>query len=118
MSDFFRYQTFLDDESVELPEIDPYPVNENLSSLTVIPNEVKIPLEALPVGKATGPNGISNRMLKEISKEICFPLAAFFNHSFSSGEVPDAFEESDVCPVPKGGDPASIANYRPISFLG
>ena len=77
----------------------------------MIPEEVKLTLEALPVGKATGPDGISNRMPKEMSKEICFPLAVFFNHSLSSGEVPDAFKESHVCPVPKGGDPASVANY-------
>ena len=116
MNDFFQDQTFLDDGSA-VPEIDPYSVNEIFSSLTVTPEEVKLTLEALPVGKATGPDGLSNRMLKEISKEICFPLAAFFNHSFSSGEVPDAFKELHVCPVPEGGNPASVANYRPISLL-
>ena len=45
-----------------------------------------------------------------------FPTA-FFNHSFSSGEVPDAFKESHVCHVPKGENPASSVNYRPISLL-
>ena len=74
-------------------------------------------MKALPSGKATGPDGISNRMLKEISKEISIPVAAFFNYSFSIGKVPDAFKESHVCPVPKGGNPADVPNNRPISLL-
>ena len=110
LNGFFRDQTLLDDGSAELPEFDLYPVNENHSFLTMTSEEVKITLETLPVGKATGPDGISNRMLKESLKEICFPVAAFFNHSFSSGEVPDAFKESHVCPVPKGGETASVSS--------
>ena len=117
LSDFFRDQTLLDDKNAVLPEIDPYPVHDNLSSLSVTPEEVELTMKALPIGKATGPDGISNRMLKEISKEISIPVAAFFNYSFSIGKVPDAFKESHVCPVPKGGNPADVANNRPISLL-
>ena len=117
LNDFFRDQTLLGDKNAVLPEIDPYPVHDNLSSLSVTPEEVELTMKALPIGKATGPDGISNRMLKEISKEISIPVAAFFNYSFSIGKVPDAFKESHVCPVPKGGNPADVANNRPISLL-
>ena len=65
------------------------------------PEEVELTMKALPIGKATGPDGISNRMLKEISKEISIPVAAFFNYSFSIGKVPDAFKESHAVLCPK-----------------
>ena len=86
LNDFFRDQTLLNDENAELPDIIPYPVNETFSSLTlkITPEEVETTLQALPVGKATGPDGISNRMLQEISREISIPLTAFFNYYWRS----------------------------------
>ena len=119
LNDFFRDQTLLNDENVELPDIIPYPVNETFCSLTLTPEEVETTctLKALPVCKATGPDGISNRMLQEISREISVPLTAFFNYSPSTGEVPDSFKESHVVPVPTGGDSSDISNHRPISLL-
>ena len=66
LNDFFRDQTLLNDENAELPDIVPYPVNETFCSLILPPEEVETTLKALPVGKATGPDGISSHMLKEI----------------------------------------------------
>ena len=107
----------LNDENKELPDIFPYPVHENFISLSLTPDEVETTLKALPIGKATGPDEISNRLLKEISREISVPLTEFYNHSLSIGKVPDSFKESHVVPVPKGGDPSDVGNHRPISLL-
>ena len=117
LNDFFKHQTLLNDDNVELPDIIPYPVHENLSSISLTPDEVETTLKSLPVGKATGPDEISNRMLKEISREIAAPITDFFNHSLNTGEVPDSFKESHIVPVPKGGDPSDVGNHRPISLL-
>ena len=107
----------LNDDNVELPDIIPYPVHENLSSISLTPDEVETTLKSLPVGKATGPDEISNRMLKEISREIAAPITDFFNYSLNTGEVPDSFKESHIVPVPKGGDPSDVGIHRPISLL-
>ena len=60
----------LNDDNTELADIIPYPVHENFISLNLTPDEVETTLKALPIGKATGPDEISNRLLKEISREI------------------------------------------------
>ena len=117
MNDFFRDQTLLDDGSAELPEIDPYPFNENLISLTVTPEEVELTLEALPVEKSYLPGWNKQSYAQRNFEGDMFPTCCIFNHSFRSGEVPDAFKESHVCSVPQGYDPAHAANCRPIALL-
>ena len=52
-------------------------------------------------------------MAKELSPVLCI----FFNTSLRLGEVPGAFKEAHVTPVPKGGDVTLVSNYRPISLL-
>ena len=89
----------------------------NVVSLVLSPNEVKLILKSLPVGKATGPDGLSNRILSVLADELSIPICALFNQSLQHGTVPDCFKETHVCQILKGGDPAVPSNYRPISLL-
>ena len=80
--------------------------------------EVKAILRTLLVGKAVGPDGISNCILRELANEFSTPLASLFNQSIRQVDVPVCFKIAHVCPVPKGGsDPSDVCNYRPISLL-
>ena len=56
----------LDDDNAELPDIIPYPVHDHFSSLSLTLDEFETTLKDLPIGKATGPDEISNRLLEEI----------------------------------------------------
>ena len=49
--------------------------------------EVKAILRTLPLGKAVGPDGISNRILRELANELSTPLASLFNQSVHHGDV-------------------------------
>ena len=71
----------------------------------------------MPVGKASGPNGLSNRILKELSHQLASPFCSLFNDSLHKGVVPVSYKEAHVCPVPKKGDLSAVNNYRPISLL-
>ena len=73
--------------------------------------------ETLPVGKASGPNAISYRILRELSSELSTPLCSLFNHSLHTECVPISYKEANVTPVPKKGDLSIVSNYRPISLL-
>ena len=117
LNDFFRDQTLLNDHDAALPEIAPYLVERCLNSLVLSPNEVKLIIKSLPVGKATGPDGLSKRILSVLADELSIPVCALFKQSLQHGTVPDCFKETHVCPIFTGGDPAVPSNYRPISLL-
>jgi hypothetical protein len=69
------------------------------------------------VGKANGPDGISNKLLKETATTISKPLASLFNRSFELAKVPKAWKEANLCPIFKKDDKSLVSNYRPISLL-
>ena len=71
----------------------------------------------LEISKATGPDNISARMLKETATSIASSLTKLFNLSLSSGHLPSAWKLARVVPVPKSSDLSSPSNYRPISIL-
>ena len=72
----------------------------------------------LDATKASGPDGISNRMLKHTAHAIAPSLTKLFNLSIRTGQVPCDWKTSSVVPIPKSsGASDSIANYRPISLL-
>ena len=52
-------------------------MERKLSHIVLRPNEVEIVLETLPICKATGPNGISNRVLRELSSELSSPCVLY-----------------------------------------
>ena len=107
----------LDERNAKIPDIHSYPVDSPLGNIVHTSDEVESVLKSLPVGKAVGPDGISNRVSKELSREISPALCGFFNQSLHTGIVPDSFKQAYVSPVHKGGDPSEISNYRPISLL-
>ena len=116
LTDFFCKQTMLNDENVSLPEL-PLFDGVVLSNIVVTCDEVESVLKALPIGKATGPDGINNCILRELAHELSPPLCSLFNQSLILGIVPDIWKEAHVCPIPKGGDRTAVSNYRPISLL-
>ena len=60
-----------------------------MGDITVDPKGVAKLLDALNVHKASGPDGLNARVLKECSNEISPILALIYNESLARGEVPD-----------------------------
>ena len=88
----------LDEQNASLPELTCV-ANSRLSSIVLTPNEVQLVLKSLPTGKASGPNGINNRILKELAMEISLPLCTLFNLSLQTGIVPESYKEGNVCSI-------------------
>ena len=93
----------------------PYFVERSLSSLIFFsPDEIKLVLQYHPVLKATGLDGLSNRILSLLADELSIPVCSLFNLFLQHGTVPGCFKETHVCSVLKGGDPAVPSDHRPI----
>ena len=80
LNDFFCKQTMLNDEKASLPEL-PLFDDVGFSNIVVTNNDVESVLKALPIGKATGPDGIKNCILRELAHELTSPLCSFYNQS-------------------------------------
>ena len=81
LNNFFQSQTLLDEQNAVLPDLTPATVDSLLDRIILTPHEVELVLEVLPVGKASGPNGLSNRILKELSHQLASPFCSLFNDS-------------------------------------
>ena len=74
-------------------------------------------LSSLDITKASGPDGLSARMLKSTATSITTSVTKLFNLSISKCRVPMMWKKSAIVPIPKASDVSSPSNYRPISLL-
>ena len=114
---YFQGQTVLDDSNAILPELPEPSYLTSLSSIAFDPQEVEEILKTLKTDKASGPDDLSNRILKELSHELSSPLCSLFNKSLSLGKFPSPYKDANVTPVHKKGDLSLVSNYRPIPRL-
>ena len=91
--------------------------DNSLDSITITPVEVLDVLRTLHLGKASGPDGINNYILKEVAYQISYPLSQIYNQSLNTSIFPSSWKISNVCPICKSGDSAIASNYRPVSLL-
>ena len=73
-------------------------------------------LLTLDVNKATGPDGLSARLLREAAPVISDPLSKLFNMSLNRGKLPRDWKRANITPVYKNGGKEYVSNYRPISL--
>ena len=64
-----------------------------------------------------GIDGMSNKLIKNISHSIANPLTTVINKSLTSGIFPDEMKIAKIIPLFKSGDEKLPNNYRPISIL-
>lgn len=74
-------------------------------------------LQHLQVNKATGPDDISARVLRECAAELAPSLSQFFRMSLRAGRVPAGWKHGRITACHKGGPKDNPMNYRPISLL-
>ena len=67
--------------------------------------------------KTTGPDGLSNWILRDLSCIIAPPNCAIFNQSIRECKLPIEWKKANVTPIPKEHPPRSIqSDVRPISL--
>ena len=97
-----------------------YLKNRNLTSFLLSPvteKEISNIIISFNARKATGPNSISNLILKKFKEELKRPLTIITNMSFITGQFPTKGREARIIRSYKKGDKSECSNYRPISLL-
>jgi hypothetical protein len=80
--------------------------------------EVQDAIRGLKVGKAPGPNGLPNRVLKHLPQRTMSLLVELFNAALLAQYFPPVWKHASVISILKPGkDPSLPSSYRPISLL-
>lgn len=88
-----------------------------MCNITLTVDVVQAVLQNLDVTKATGPDNIPARLLKETAPVISESLCTLFNRSLAEGAFPEDWKTANIFPVHKKGKRDYAENYRPISLL-
>ena len=112
-----QYQSVFtqEDPDTQVPDPDgkPYP---DMNNIYVSEDGVRKLLQKSNPRKATGPDMIPARLLKECAEELAPILAIIYNKSIQTGKVPDDWKKANVSAVFKKGQRYDPANYRPVSL--
>ena len=97
----------------------PQPHGERLPpmpDLNITENGVLKLLEGLNPSKASGPDQVPARVLKECAKPLAPVIADFYQQSIDEARLPDDWKQQYVHPVFKKGSRSDPANYRPVAL--
>ena len=106
---------FTKEDTANIPDKGPSPY-ASMEGITVTLNGVEKLLRNLKPDKATGPDMIPSRLLKQLSAEIAPALALVFQSSLDCGRVPRDWTMAHVVALIKKGDKSTSSNYRPVSL--
>ena len=115
-NDFFVSQTRLNESSTSLP-LHHAPSNTYIDDIHITEYDTFKILMNLETSKATGPDGIGNKLLRETAPVICEPLSKLFQKSIDQGIFPNMWKVANITVLHKKGSVYDCNNYRPISLL-
>ena len=113
---YFLQQCNIDSSTVTPPGIAD-PPHSCLDSITITESEVLETLLSLDTTKASGPDNVSTKLLKEAAPAISYSLTKLFNLSLAKKQFPSSWKKANVTPLYKKGSESLCNNYRPISLL-
>jgi hypothetical protein len=95
-------------EKVDLSDIDD----------DITENEVRAAIADCKIGKACGPDELSNNEWYKDNVDTLVPvLTRIYNDCMEHGDTPSSFLEAYIHSISKGGDTANPLNYWPIALL-
>ena len=109
---FFQANFTAPGEMSDLPQINEI-VNHNLESCEISIAETRLIIDNIDVNKASGPDNISGRILKECSREISPSLTVLFNLSLTLGKMQENWKLANVSPIFKKGREKTVVIIDP-----
>ena len=111
-----QYQSVFTRENegeVPTPSGEPYP---SMPEIEVTTPGVRKLLANINPHKASGPDAIPAKILKECADDLAPIITILFNKSLSEGKIPNDWKEANITAVFKKGDRNLASNYRPVSL--
>jgi hypothetical protein len=99
---FSNFSFAIFEENVTLPQFDPK-TNNIIHEIHITENEIIDVIQILDPNKATGPDKISNKMLKISPEKIAKPLLIIFNKSLQQSKYPSNWKSAHVITIFKKG---------------
>ena len=115
-AELFTNKMKVDDPKLPAPHLT-QETNNIVSNVLVTAEQVAQLLSAVDVGKATGPDDVSPRLLKNCSRELADPLTTVFTSCLNEKKWPSIWKKARVVPIHKKNSRSEPSNYRPISLL-
>ena len=116
LNEYFTSISTISEEQPVLPILNPK-TEAKLDQIVITEQEVIDMLETLNIHKASGPDGISNRMMKLVAKSLAKPLVSLYNRLLNQNHFPKIYKYSHVIPLFKKGERFLPSNYRPVALL-
>ncbi len=92
-------------------------VHNDETPIIVTESTIARKLQEISTSRSSGPDGISNWVLKTYSDILASPVANIINSSFQSCKVPQIWKLADVVPLPKTSTVKDLEReLRPISL--
>jgi len=95
----------------------PTPDKEDDEIPEILIREVKNAIRNSKPGKAAGPDGITNDILKSCGAETYKILTDLFNLCIKQKKIPECWKNAKMMLLHKKGDQTDLKNYRPINIL-
>jgi hypothetical protein len=112
----YYHSVFTKDDTLATAPTFPEQTQERLTDITISADSVEEILLSLNANKATGPDEVENRVMKECGEEMAPKLQKLFRKWIDEGEVPSQWKEAHIIPIHKGGSKAVMSNYRPVAL--
>ena len=116
LNEYFTSISTISDEVPQIPNLIPK-TDARLEQIEISEQEVLDMLETLNTDKASGPDGISNKMMKAVAQAIAKPLTALYNRLLKNHIFPEIYKYSLVTSLPKKGENFLLSDYRPVALL-
>ena len=110
-----QFSSVFTNERYPIPVID-HSLYSSMPHLDIGINGIIKQLKNLNQNKATGPDELPARVLKETAEQIAPIITHIFQQSYNTGKLPNDWLQALVTPIHKKSLKSDPANYRPISL--
>ena len=114
LADYFS-SVFANEDVSNIPTLSTNPI-PSISSIRVHVDGVYQLLSNIQQHKASGPDNLPARFLREVAYEISPVLSVIFQASLDQGVLPSIWKTAKVVPIHKKGIKSDPCNYRPVSL--